>query len=146
MKSIIVGAFALSIGVGLGFLAAGGEPEPTVKTVTEEVEVPGPTVTEEVEVEKQVEVATTPQACLDAITAAEQGFTLSGEFAESSVEVSELLFPTLKAGYNRDVAAMERITADVERITADVRSINGRLSDTADQFNAAKAECRGGAS
>jgi|SRR5690554_4552498 len=112
---------ALLSGVGIGS-AGGGEdvakmsgPQPTV-TVTAEPVVETETVTE------------VPDACLEALEHGEIGFAFAADFAQASSD-------GFYAAANLDVAGIEAAADRMERI-------NEQLSPVADDWNAAKAECR----
>jgi len=100
LKRIGIGAgtgLALLVGVGIGAAGSGSSPseakaEPApVKTVEVEAEPEVITETKEVEVEVEKEVEVTPQACIDAIDAADQvieeysqGFFIAADIFEAA--------------------------------------------------------------
>lgn len=120
-----------TVAIALALTACGGDPAP-VPTVTATVTaepLPAVTVTPApiVKVETKT-VNKTPQSCLDAIDYGEQGFDLAAESAEAAVA-------GFQAIADQDISAMEDVTQTIQ-------SINGRLSETGDKWNASKTECR----
>ncbi|MQB00534.1 MAG: hypothetical protein GEU78_09625 [Actinobacteria bacterium] len=119
---------AIVVAGGIGFGAGSGGEDAPAASVTPPV--PAETVTAEPEVITETEtIEVAPQACLDAIDYGEQGFGIAADYAQATVD----------AFY----AAAE---FDVDGITAarlDMEDATERMSPVADNWNAAKAECRG---
>jgi hypothetical protein len=131
-KVLIVGAVCALLGIGVGS-ASGEAPKPETVTKTE-------TVTREVEVE------VTPQACLDAIDAAEKVGGITQDFINSASAYPDLVVRAAKAGMNFDAAAIEGITTEIEGLTEDFTGQAKRMRPTVAAFNAAKTDCRASAS
>jgi hypothetical protein len=110
----IVGIVALIAGITIG--ASGGESEAATPTAKVETK----TVTETVE--------KTPQACLDALDVADEGFEVSSELVGTAgkafAAISEL-----------DVAELHKLNADMDPLT-------GKLNKLAPRYVAAKEACR----
>lgn len=110
----------------LGWGLAGGDsvaPEPQVVTETKEVEV-----IKEVEVPVETIVEVTPQACLDALEYAADGF-------EIAAEMIGYIQPAAMAGLDQDVAAIESIVSGMS-------ASNTQLEELTPLASAASAECR----
>lgn len=131
---------ALFLGMGLGALAG---PTPDIQEKVVEVEVPGPTKEVEVEVVKEVEVPVVPQACLDAISSAEElGEVAGGAFADMAG------WPTLvplafEAGLLQDQASADDILKQMDSLNAKHAKSIGEVERVVSDFNSAKAGCRG---
>lgn len=118
---------ALVIGAGIG--AVGVEPEVVTETrtvtetetVVEEVEVP-------VEVVTEVEVERTPQACLDALTTAEEAFAVASDgfgYAADGFAAYETF----------DVLALEDAIDGMTSTSEQAEALSGT-------YNSQAAECR----
>lgn len=120
-KHIIIPVVTLFAGLAIG---ASGSETATEPAVTEAPKVK--TVTETVEVEVEVEV--TPQACLDALDYADEGFG----YAEQTMGI---VIDAFDAIGNLDYLALDEATADIQAVTADLESVAPLYID-------AKTECR----
>lgn len=128
-KTTVIAATAVALLAGVGVGVAGGAvaSEPTVQTKTR-------TVTEE--------VPTTPQECLDALTAAEGLGRQMSRTLTVSMEWPDLVQRAARAGMNMDVAGIDSVTADVTSISGDYEAILPEVDRLVDDFNTAKAGCR----
>lgn len=116
-RAVAIGVTAAALGIG-ALLGSG-----SAKTEIQTVEVPK-------EVTKTVtkEVPTTPQACLDAISYAEQGFDYAAQgFGYSS--------DAIKAVSEFDVAGIQAANAGMQDVQSKMAALNPLLQ-------AAKADCR----
>lgn len=130
----------LALGAGIG---AQMQPDAVVKTVTQEVPVEvvkwkTNTVTEEIE----VEVPTTPDACLEALDLADEMRALADDFSDQAARALPLIPDAFTAGAEFDQAAVDEILAELDDQTADLDSLNGDVRRTVRHFSAAATECR----
>lgn len=137
---VAVGAIAaaLLVGVAAGGAATSSDAsaptslaDPTTVSVTKTVQQP-------------VAVEKTPQACLDALDAAEQLTDDSRSFVRAILPYPNLVLKAAKAGMTLDPSKLDEVTATVKTITAEVNGITDDVSGHVDAYNAAAAECRVG--
>jgi len=133
-KSVTLTAVVAGVlGITLGAAASGETPEPEVRTETK-------TVTEEVEVEVPVEV--TPQACVDAIAAADEGFIVAGDGFALFGEFADLSSQAVIAASEWDVATLDALTPQIEDVNARLNGLTVELEQS--DYRALADECLGG--
>ena len=145
MKNVSIAALVLAsaggagfLGLGVGYLAADGTPDVETRTVTKEVPVEK-VITKEVEVPVVKEV--TPEACHEAIAAAEDMGQTSGDFARLTSQYPPLISRAFSAGLTQDVPESERILARMETILGGIKDLNRDVDSIVVRFNTAKAKC-----
>lgn len=128
LRSILIPAVALGVGVGIGSIGAAQAVDPVVQTKTRTVTE---TVTEEV----------TPQSCRDVITHARAIGRLTARQAQASIDFVDATMPwpdlvqrAAYAGMDMDVAEIEAITADMEQITSDVDAVTVDVEQIGDEL------------
>ena len=97
--------------------------------------VPAPTVT----------ATSTPQACLDALDMADEGFDISASVIGVAADTMQLMPDVVDAVLAYDADAIDAVTAKVKRYTAKIEGYTEEMSDLSPRYSAAKAECRGDA-
>lgn len=128
-KVIVPVVAAVALGVGL--VAGSGGPETVTKTETK-------TVTETVD--------STPQACVDAMDAAEALVTGPVvEQTEDSVVLVGLIPLAFEAGVNMDNAAAQDIIDTLDETTARSESRNVEIESLVTEYNEASEKCRASA-
>lgn len=150
IRSTILAASALTLGLGLGYLAADGQPDVQTQTVTKEVpvvhtkevEVPGPVRwrTRTVQQTKVHKVYSTPSSCLSAINAAEEIRRQSGTFAKTAAQYPPLVAEAYKAGVLQDAGAAHDIAARMRGLTGRIRNLS--LDEAYEVFEVASSSCR----
>lgn len=113
---------AAALALGLAACGqSGGEPQPT-ETVTETVEV-------------------TPQACLDALDYAQQGFIHAGEAMGISAETTDIMIQALNEAMTAGDVSAESVRR-LEAVSAELEANTDGVNALAPLFVDAAAECR----
>lgn len=140
MKIVITLASATLLLAGCSALAPQAAPAKTVTTTATQTVTAEPLPAKTVEVEVVTEV--TPQACLDAISHAEDFGRLTAEFSGAVQPYPDMVMRAAEAGVDYDYEAIAGITAEMNSITSELESVSTQVTATVDAFNAAKAQCR----
>lgn len=157
MKTIAVAGLAGAVlfgtavlAMGVGYTAADGVPDTKTVTKTRTVEVPVEKrvevkvpVTKEVEVPvtKRVEVEVTPEACLRAISAAEDMGHQAGEFADITAQYPPLVSRAYDAGLTQDLQKAQQVLDKMDSLLGDLKRVNGQVDEVVADFNQAKVDC-----
>lgn len=96
----------------------------------------------EVEVVKEVQVKVTPQDCIDALDAAQEGFEFAAASSTALADFVPVMLDALDATIYLDVYGLRKASDDIEEITARADTINSGLAETSDRFLSAGETCR----
>ena len=143
-KWILAGTGAtvvLMVGVGIGASGSTDDQPPSsadlsapTVTVTKTVTTPGPRM-----------APGTPQACLDALTAAEALTRDAGDFATTVTAYPDLIRRAALAGATGDTAAIQSITRKIESMSVEIRAETDSVNMHGARFRSTAADCRAGA-
>lgn len=150
LKATILTASALTLGLGLGYLAADGQPDvqvkevPVVHTIAKRVEVPGPvrwkTRTETQVQVRKVKVYTVPSACLAALNSADDIQAQAGVFARTAAQYPPLVAKAYKAGVLQDGQQAKDIAARMQGLTGKIEGLS--ISEVHEVYTIAASACR----
>lgn len=143
-RAFAIIAVALAVAA---FTACENDDETGGTTTTIETRSPRPTrpATSEDSVAVETIQSGTPQACLDALDYADEGFGIASEFGDAASGIVGEFQATLEAIMAGDVAGVEASTDRLVTINDDVTDINERLTALSPKYLDAKTECREGA-
>lgn len=140
----------LLLGMGMGYLSADGVPDLQTQTKTVEVEVPVEVPVEKI-VEKEVPVEVevvkwktkevAPDACRDAISAAEEVGIAASDFADIMAQYPPLVAKSYSAGLMQNMQKAESVLTTMEGLNEDMDSVLAHTEDAVRDFNSAKAGC-----
>jgi uncharacterized protein YcfJ len=137
MKKNLVVAAVVAV-LGLMMTACGGGSDSTAAAPEPKVVVKTETVT------KEVKVPVVPQACKDAISAAEDMGRASHDFAGTASGYPPLIGKAFGAGLKGDVGTAQRILDRMRVLNGELHGEVGQVSEVVDRFNEAKVKCLAG--
>jgi hypothetical protein len=133
----------LVLPLAFGLAACGGEPAKPA------VALPAPTVTVTATPEPAAPVTKivehTPQACLDALDAAADGFSISAKFSKTAAIYPPLISKAFEAGATGNQAEAQDVIDSIKSGNVQLQDVTDQLNAVAPRWQEARDKCQAGA-